>query len=125
MRPHTLFFLFLKIFFAIQFILVVFGRHSEDSTMYLLTDFIFKTALGIFLMIYFYIHEIPKMYYWDKVVISFAGALLTYDSVYNVLPRLLLNYGIIFNPFSLTNMFSNVVKTVGETVTHPPQMLSQ
>lgn len=125
MRPHTLFFLFLKIFFAIQFILVVFGWHSEDSTMYLLTDFIFKTALGIFLMIYFYIHEIPKMYYWDKVAISFAGALLTYDSVYNVLPKLLLHYDIVFNPFSLMNMFSNVVKTVGETVTHPPQMLSQ
>lgn len=93
--------------------------------MYLLTDFVFKTAIGTFLMVYFYFHDIPKMYYWDKVVISFAGALLTYDSVYNVLPRLLLNYGIIFNPFSFTNMFSRVVKTVGETVTHPSQMLLQ
>ena len=76
-------------------------------------------------MIYFYVHEIPKMYYWDKVAISFAGALLTYDSVYNVLPKLLLHYDIVFNPFSLMNMFFNVVKTVGETVTHPSQMLSQ
>lgn len=125
MRSHTMFFLFLKIFFVIQFTLVVFGRHSEDSTVYLLTDFIFKTALGIFLMIYFYIHEIPKMYYWDKVAISFAGALLTYDSVYNVLPKLLLHYDIVFNPFSITNMFSKVARSVGEAVTHPTQMLSQ
>ena len=125
MKPHTIFFLFLKIFFVLQFTAVIIGKYSEHSTIYLWTDFVFKTAIGTFLMIYFYLHDIPKMYYWDKVVISFAGALLTYDSVYNVLPRLLLNYGIIFNPFSFTNMFSKVVKSVGETVTHPSQMLSQ
>ena len=123
MKPHTTFFIFLKTFFAIQFVLVIFGRQSENGTVYLLTDFVFKTALGVFLMIYFYIHDIPKMYYWDKVAISFAGALLTYDSIYNVLPKVLLQYDIVFNPFSLTNMFSKVAKSVEETATPPPEML--
>ena len=63
------------------------------------------------------------MYYWDKVAISFAGALLTYDSIYNVLPKVLLQFDIVFNPFSLTNMFSKVAKSVEETATPPPEML--
>ena len=110
MKAHSMFFILVKLLFIIQFIFIIFGKHSEDSTTYLLTDFIFKMSIGIYLMLFFYLNNVTDIYLWDKVVISFAGTLLSYDSFYNVLPKVFLKYGIVFNPFSPTNMFTRLSK---------------
>lgn len=73
-----------------------------------MTDFIFKISIGLFLVLYFYFNNLPDLYGWDKIVISFGGILLIYDAFYNVLPKVLLNFNIVFNPFSLGDMFSAV-----------------
>jgi hypothetical protein len=109
MKIHTMYFLILKISFVTQFLLVITGNISEHSIVYLTTDFVFKTSLGLFLMLYFFFNNFPLLYGYDKVVISFGGALLVYDSFYNVLPKILKNFNVEFNPFSLTSML-NLVK---------------
>ena len=108
MKRISIFFLLVKLLFIIQFIFIIFGKHSEDSTIYLLTDFVFKMSVGIYIMIFFYLNEITEMYLWDKVVISFAGTLLAYDSFFNVLPKIFLKYSIVFNPYSPMNMFTRL-----------------
>jgi hypothetical protein len=122
MKAHSMFFILVKLLFIIQFIFIIFGKHSEDSTTYLLTDFIFKMSIGIYLMLFFYLNNVTDIYLWDKVVISFAGTLLSYDSFYNVLPKVFLKYGIVFNPFSPTNMFTRLAK-VKESPASPAQYI--
>ena len=67
-------------------------------------------SIGIYLMIFFYLNNIIDIYLWDKVVISFAGTLLAYDSFFNVLPKIFLKYGITFNPYNPMNMFTPLQK---------------
>ena len=122
MKRVSLFFLLVKSIFIIQFIFIIFGKHSEDSTAYLLTDFIFKMSIGIYLMIFFYLNNIIDIYLWDKVVISFAGTLLAYDSFFNVLPKIFLKYGIMFNPYSPMNMFTRL-PNVKESPASPAQYI--
>ena len=122
MKRVSLFFLLVKSIFIIQFIFIIFGKHSEDSTAYLLTDFIFKMSIGIYLMIFFYLNNIIDIYLWDKVVISFAGTLLAYDSFFNVLPKIFLKYGIMFNPYSPMNMFTRL-PNVKESPASPSQYI--
>jgi hypothetical protein len=109
MKFHTIYFLFLKVLFVVQFVLISLQKQSETSVFYLITDFIFKMSIGLFLVLYFYFNHLPGLYAWDKVVISFAGALLMFDAAYIVLPKVALHYGYIFNPFSLTDMFKVVL----------------
>ena len=108
MKVHTLYFLILKVSFVIQFILVIAGQISEHSILYLANDFVFKMSLGLFLVLYFMFNNIPDLYTYDKVVISFGGALLVYDSFYNVLPKVLEKFNVGFNPFSVTDMFYRI-----------------
>jgi hypothetical protein len=122
MKAHSIFFILVKLLFIIQFIFIIFGKHSEDTTTYLLTDFIFKMSIGIYLMLFFYLNNVTDIYLWDKVVISFAGTLLSYDSFYNVLPKVFLKYGIVFNPFSPTNMFTRLSK-MKESQASPAQYI--
>jgi len=106
MKFHTLYFLFLKLSFLIQFILVISGLESETSITYVLSDFLFKISIGLFLILYFFFNHFPDLHGYDRLVISFGGTLLVYDAVFNVLPKVFANFGVKFNPFSLTNMFS-------------------
>jgi len=108
MKFHTLYFLFLKLSFLVQFVLVISGLESETSITYILSDFLFKISIGLFLILYFFFNHFPDLHGYDRLVISFGGTLLVYDAVYNVLPKLFIKADIIFNPFSLTNMFSHV-----------------
>ena len=106
MKFHTLYFLFLKLSFLVQFVLVISGLESEHSVTYVLSDFLFKISIGLFLILYFFFNHFPDLHGYDRLVISFGGTLLVYDAVFNVLPKLFTNFGVKFNPFSLTNMFS-------------------
>jgi hypothetical protein len=81
---------------------------SEHSIIYLTTDFVFKLSIGLFLVLYFLLNDLPKLYGYDKLVISFGGALLVYDAFFNVLPKVLLEFRLGFNPYSLTNMFYTI-----------------
>ena len=108
MKLHTLYFLILKLSFVVQFALVITGNMSEHSIIYLTTDFVFKLSIGLFLVLYFLLHDLPKLYGYDKLVISFGGALLVYDAFFNVLPKVLLEFRLGFNPYSLTNMFYTI-----------------
>jgi hypothetical protein len=108
MKFHTLYFLILKLSFMIQFILVMAGLESENSIAYVLSDFLFKISIGLFLIVFFFFNNFPELYGYDRLVISFGGTLLVYDAVYHVLPKLFTNFGVNFNPFSVTNMFSKV-----------------
>jgi len=108
MKFHTLYFLFLKLSFLIQFGLVISGLESENSIAYVLSDFLFKISIGLFLILYFFFNHFPDLHGYDRLVISFGGTLLVYDAVFHVLPKLFIKANIIFNPFSLTKMFSQV-----------------
>ena len=108
MKFHSFYFLILKLSFLIQFILVVSGLESENSTTYILSDFLFKISIGLFLVLFFFFNNFQELYGYDRLVISFGGTLLVYDAIYNVLPKLFIKADVIFNPFSLTNMFSRV-----------------
>ena len=81
---------------------------SEHNIIYLSTDFVFKLSIGLFLVLYFLLNDLPKLYGYDKLVISFGGALLVYDAFFNVLPKVLLEFRLGFNPYSLTNMFYTI-----------------
>jgi len=109
MKFRIIYFLFLKVLFVAQFVLISLQKQSETSVYYLATDFVFKMSIGLFLVFYFYFNDLPGLYAWDKVVISFGGALLMFDAVYIVLPKVALKYGYAFNPFSLTDMFKVVL----------------
>jgi hypothetical protein len=106
MKFHSFYFLILKLSFLIQFVLVMSGLESENSVTYVLSEFLFKISIGLFLVLFFFFNNFPELYGYDRLVISFGGTLLVYDAIYNVLPKVFRNFGVKFNPFSLTNMFS-------------------
>jgi hypothetical protein len=108
MKFHTLYFLVLKLSFLIQFALVIAGLESENSIAYVLSDFLFKMSVGLFLILFFFFNHFPELHGYDKIVISFGGGLLVYDAIYHVLPKLFIKGGIAFNPFSFTKMFTRV-----------------
>ena len=110
MKFHTIYFLVLKISFMIQFFLVSIGKESENSVPYLISDFVFKTSIGLFLILYFYFNHLPDLHGWDRVVISFGGVLLLFDAFYTVLPKVLLQFGVVFNPFSLGDLLKPLSK---------------
>jgi len=86
----------------IQVGLILGNKETEDHTIYLVTDLLFKTSLGIFLILYFYIHGAPKVSGIDELFIGFGGFLLIFDAWYDVFPKILKKYGIYFNPYTLT-----------------------
>lgn len=108
MKFHTLYFLILKVSFIVQFFLIILGKMSEHNVIYLTNDFMFKVSIGLFLILYFWFNDVPNLYGYDKIVISFGGTLLVYDAFYNVLPKILFEYGIGFNPFSFRSMFYRI-----------------
>jgi hypothetical protein len=94
MKHYHIFFLILKIAILVQFTLVIFNKHSLNSEAYLITEIIFKIALGIFMDVIMFHRVITGLLFEDKVIISFAGGLLIYDALFNNLPELLKIYGI-------------------------------
>lgn len=85
---------------VIQVALILFKMESEDSSIYLISECAFKIFLGLFLVVYFFIAGSPNFDFWDEVFISFGGGLLIFDALYNVLPKLLLKFNIVFNPYT-------------------------
>jgi hypothetical protein len=67
---------------------------------YLISDFLFKIILGLFLILFFYINGSTHFDTWDEVFIGFGGTLLVFDACYNVFPKILKRFEIYFNPYT-------------------------
>ena len=94
MKWYHYLFLALKTAISIQFILIIANKQSITSREYLITEIIFKSSLFVFIQYYLFTHELPEIPMEDKVIISFAGALLLYDAWVNDFRLLLKEYGI-------------------------------
>jgi hypothetical protein len=85
-------FLVLKVIILVQFALIFFNKESIDADIYIVTEVVFKTALGIFIEILMFHRPIEGLAFEDRVVLSFAGGLLMYDAWFNDFPQLLAKY---------------------------------
>ena len=94
MKKYHYFFLFLKAAILIQFVLVLANKTRVDSTLYILTEILFKTSIGIFIEVFLFHNQIEGILFEDKLILSFGGGLLLYDAWFNDLPVLLDKYGI-------------------------------
>jgi hypothetical protein len=94
MKSYHIFFAILKIATLVQFALILMNKQSVDSKIYIITKIIFKISIGIFIDILMFHQKIDGLLLEDKVVISFAGALLIFDACANDIPDLLRLYGI-------------------------------
>lgn len=93
MKRYHMYFIFLKLLLILQTVLIVFQLENPNKLSYMAGDIIFKVSLGLFLMIFFTFSELPGMDFYDKLIASFAGTLLTFDAVYVSLPVLLKRLG--------------------------------
>ena len=101
MKLYQIWLIVLKLAMGVQVLLILGNKQTEDHVAYLLTDLLFKTSLGIFLILYFYINGAPKINGLDELFIGFGGVLLIFDGWYDVFPKILKKYGIYFNPYTL------------------------
>jgi len=94
MKAYHIFFLILKVALLIQFTLVLAKKQEIDSKIYIITEIIFKTTIGIFIEIFLFHRMIEGIDVEDKIIISFAGGLLVYDAFVNDLPLLLKKFDV-------------------------------
>jgi hypothetical protein len=93
MKRYHIYFLFLKFLLVAQTLLILFQLENPNKISYIATDILFKISLGIFLIVFFNFSDLPGMDFYDKLIASFAGVLLTYDALYVSLPILLVKLG--------------------------------
>ena len=94
MKPYHIYFLFLKFLLVFQTILIVLGKANPNTTLYIAGDILFKTSLGLFLMIFFTFSKISEMDFYDKLIAYFAGVFLTFEGLYIDVPLLMVKLGI-------------------------------
>jgi hypothetical protein len=102
MKVYVIVLILLKISMIIQTGVILIGVNGFDQNhlAYLISDLLFKTILGLFLIIFFYINGSSNFDTWDEVFIGFGGALLVFDAFYNVFPKILQKFNIYFNPYT-------------------------
>ena len=89
MKSYHIFFLVLKIAIMVQFALVLMNRQKLNSKTYLITEIVFKTALGIFIEYLMFWNHTKGLDFEDRVILSFAGWLLLADAYLKDLPAVL------------------------------------
>jgi hypothetical protein len=94
MKAYHIYFLFLKFLLIVQTILILLQKENPNQISYVAGDIVFKMSLGIFLIVFFNFSKLPDMDFYDKLIASFAGVLLTFDAVYVSLPVLLKKLGV-------------------------------
>ena len=102
MKAHIIVLLALKVSMIIQLILIFTKVETQDHIAYLISDTLFKTFLGLFLIMYFYFNGSANFDSWDEVFIGFGGVLLLFDAFYNVFPKVLAKFNIYFDPYTLS-----------------------
>ena len=76
MAWYQIYFFFLKIVVLAQVVLLSLGYKVAESPMFAIVDTVFKTSLGLFLGIYFWLFR-PKGINWeDGIIISIGGFLI-------------------------------------------------
>lgn len=73
----------LKVFFLLQFILIILGKYTLDKRVYLVTEIIFKLFLAFYIDHLLLFSLIKDITFEDKVIIGFASGLLMYDAIFN------------------------------------------
>lgn len=92
MKPYHIFFLLLKIAILVQFGLILLNKETVDSKVYILTEIVFKTCLGVFIEFFMFHRVIEGILLEDKIIISFAGGLLFFDAWFNDFPKFMAQY---------------------------------
>ena len=102
MKAYVVVLLLLKISMLIQITLILsrVDGFNQDHLVYLISDLLFKTILGLFLILFFYINGSSNFDTWDEIFIGFGGTLLVFDAFYNVFPKILKKFDIYFNPYT-------------------------
>jgi len=102
MKVYVIVLILLKISMIIQTGVILIGVNGFDQNhlAYLISDLLFKTILGLFLIMFFYINGSSNFDTWDEVFIGFGGALLVFDGFYNVFPKILKKFDVYFNPYT-------------------------
>jgi hypothetical protein len=93
--------IFLKVAFVVQFILIIMKKQDHHGIVFIVSNMVFKISIGLFIMIYFLLHDVKQMDYYDKMIIGFAGTILIYDAFYIDMPKALAIYEINFSPYTL------------------------
>jgi hypothetical protein len=76
MKWYQTYFFFLKFVVVAQIVLLALGFKVAESPMFAVVDTIFKTSLGLFLGIYFWLFR-PKGLDWeDGIILSIGGFLI-------------------------------------------------
>jgi len=102
MKVYVIVLILLKISMIIQTSVILIGVNGFDQNhlAYLISDLLFKTILGLFLIMFFYINGSYNFDTWDEVFIGFGGVLLVFDAFYNVFPKILKKFDIYLNPYT-------------------------
>ena len=76
MKLYQTYFFFLKFVVVAQIVLLALGFKVAESPMFAIVDTVFKTSLGLFLGIYFWLFR-PKGIDWeDGIILSIGGFLI-------------------------------------------------
>ena len=76
MKAYQIYFFFLKVIVLAQIVLLSLGFKVAESPMFAVVDTVFKTSLGLFLGIYFWLFR-PKGIDWeDGIIVSIGGFLI-------------------------------------------------
>jgi hypothetical protein len=55
--------------FIVQYILIITKKQDHHGIVFIVSNMVFKISVGLFIMIYFLLHDIKEMYYYDKMII--------------------------------------------------------
>lgn len=88
MKGYQIYFFFLKTIVLLQLVLTALGYELEGNTFFLIVDTLFKTSMGLFLGIYFWLFTPKGLDLEDGIIISIGGFLLLTEIRFKPLLRL-------------------------------------
>ena len=79
MKTYQIYFFFLKFIVLAQIILLTLGFKVAKSPLFAVVDTVFKTSLGLFLGIYFWLFRPKGIDFEDGIIVSIGGFLILTD----------------------------------------------
>ena len=105
MKGYHVFFFILRLLVLTQLILVVFMKQSFSPVIKLLIDSVLKLSLGLFIILFFYFHNVG-LDPWDIYVLQFSGILvivnIDYSSLLDIIAKV--------SPYTSKNL--EILKTI-------------
>ena len=105
MKGYQIFFIILRILVLIQLLLVVFMKQDFSPVIKLLIDTVLKLSLGLFIIIFFYFHNVG-LDPWDIYILQFSGILVIVNIDYTRLLDLIAKV----SPYTSNNL--KILKTI-------------